>query len=205
VVELICVRHGRTGWNVDRRFQGQTDIPLDDRGRAQAQAVAASLRGEAFDLAVSSDLGRAVETAQTILREHPGTPLRLDRDLREMAFGTWEGLTWAQIVEGDAELALEREHRPRSYAPPQGESFDLLVERTQRAIERIVAELPDGGRALVVTHAGILHALLPVILGQDEGEALQVRFAPASVSRFAVPGVGKGRLLSLNRVVAGAS
>ena len=68
-MELICVRQGRTAWNALRRFQGQTDIPLDDEGLAQAQALAAHLRDEHFDHALASDLVRARTTAETILGE----------------------------------------------------------------------------------------------------------------------------------------
>src|SRR5471032_2762037 len=96
-MELICVRHGRTAWNAFRRFQGQTDIPLDDEGLAQAQALAAHLRDEHFDLAVASDLVRARATAEVILGARE-LPLELSAQLRDMHFGLWEGLTWDEIV-----------------------------------------------------------------------------------------------------------
>jgi len=91
-MELICVRHGRTAWNALRRFQGQTDIPLDDEGLAQAQALAAHLRDERFDLALASDLTRARTTAEAILGDRD-VVLELSPEFREMHFGQWEGLT----------------------------------------------------------------------------------------------------------------
>jgi len=102
-VQLICVRHGRTAWNADKRFQGHTDIPLDDEGRAQATALGALLRDERIDVAVSSDLLRAAETARIVLGARD-LSLRLDADWREMRFGDWEGLTWEEIVLGNPEL-----------------------------------------------------------------------------------------------------
>src|SRR5262249_28416649 len=153
---------GRTAWNADLRFQGQTDVPLDERGIAQATALSSLLGRDRFDYAVASDLGRAEQTARAILRAHPGRELQLDADLREMAFGTWEGLTWAQITAADPALAADGFHRPKFYTPPGGESFEAVVERAARAIERVRAALPEGGCALVVTHAGVLHALLRV-------------------------------------------
>src|ERR1700744_997778 len=96
-MELICVRHGRTAWNASRRFQGKTDIPLDDEGRSQARALAAHLRDEHFDVALSSDLVRARTTAETILGDR-GLPLELTPAFREMQFGLWEGLTWDEII-----------------------------------------------------------------------------------------------------------
>ncbi|MBV8074742.1 MAG: histidine phosphatase family protein [Candidatus Eremiobacteraeota bacterium] len=203
MIELICVRHGRTAWNADLRFQGQSDVPLDDEGRAQAAVLAAFFKDKPLAMAASSDLSRAAETARTILAHHPAAPLRLDPDLREMAFGAWEGLTWAQIVERDPQMtaaaARDGALRPKHYTPADGERFEDVVQRAARAVERIRREAVPGSRVLVVTHAGVLHALLRVILGEDEASMIAVRFTPASISRFAVAPDGGGRLLALNR------
>ena len=204
MIELICIRHGRTAWNADLRFQGHTDVPLDAHGRGQALLLAASLRRTELSGAVSSDLVRCSETARIVLDEHPGVPLRLDADLREMAFGAWEGLTWAQIVKTDPKLALEGWSHPNSYAPPGGERFRDAIERASRAVERIREETPDPGRVLVVTHAGILHALLRVVLGEAEAERIAIRFTPGGITRFSLEG-GAGRLITLNEPAAARS
>lgn len=205
MIELVCVRHGRTAWNADLRFQGQTDIPLDAHGRGQALLLGGLLRDGTFDAAVSSDLSRCAETARIILSFHPQTPLRLDTDLREMAFGAWEGLTWSQIVLRNPKLALDGWSRPKAQSPPGGESFEAVVGRVARATAAILAGTPDGGRVLVVTHAGVLHALLRVILGTGEAEEIDVRFTPAGVSRFSVDANGRGSLLTLNEVAEAGS
>ena len=197
-MELICVRHGRTQWNVDLRFQGQSDVPLDGEGRAQAQRLARALRQQPIDAGVTSDLARAVETAEAILAEHPQATLRRDPDLREMAFGAWEGLTWAEIVASDPSLASDGFARPKYYTPPGGETFEDVVLRARRVVERVRTEAPPHGRVLVVTHAGVLHALLRVVLGDEEGAALDVRFSPGGVTRFELDPRGGGRLLALN-------
>ena len=197
MLELICVRHGRTAWNADLRFQGQTNVPLDEEGRAQALRAGAQLRSVALDAAYSSDLDRSSETARIILASHPKVPLHLDPDLRELAFGTWEGLTWAQILETDPTIDREGRTSPRFYAAPGGEKFEDAVLRAGRAVERIRAE-NHSGRILVVTHAGILHALLQVVLGEVEGERFRVRFVPGSITRFGFDGSGSARLLALN-------
>jgi broad specificity phosphatase PhoE len=178
-VELICVRHGRTAWNADNRFQGHSDIPLDDEGRAQATALAALLRDQRIDEAVSSDLSRAAETARIVLGPRE-MPLRLDPDWREMRFGDWEGLTWAQIRAANPQLDVANATTVKRYTPGGGETFDELAERVRRGVDRIAAEVPDDGVALVATHAGPLHALLSVLLGDE----LKVRFLTASVTRF---------------------
>jgi broad specificity phosphatase PhoE len=182
-VELICVRHGRTAWNADKRFQGHTDVPLDEEGRAQAAALRALLRDQRIDVMVSSDLARAVETARIVLGPRE-IPLRLDADWREMRFGDWEGLTWEQIRAANPHLDAGAATSVKSYTPGGGETFDDLTARIARAVERVVAETPPAGVALVATHAGPLHALLSVLLGDAERAALHVRFLTASITRF---------------------
>jgi broad specificity phosphatase PhoE len=182
-VQLICVRHGRTAWNANKRFQGHTDVPLDDEGRAQATALGALLREEPIDAAVTSDLARAQETARLVLGARALAP-RLDPDWREMRFGTWEGLTWDEIVAANPQLDPAGGTTPKTYTPAGGESFEDLCVRIARALERLTAELADDATALVATHAGPLHAVLRVLLGEAESAALQVRFVPASLTRF---------------------
>ena len=196
-MELICVRHGRTAWNAGRRFQGHTDVPLDDEGRAQATALAALLRDDHVDLAVASDLARAVETGRIVLGARD-VPLRLDHDWREMRFGAWEGLTWEQIVALNPVLDAGNETAARDYTPPGGETFEELRGRVRQAVERFVDELPPEGTGLIATHAGPLHALLGVLLGEDEHTALKVRFLTASVTRFRRSD-GVWRLAQLNQ------
>jgi broad specificity phosphatase PhoE len=184
-MELVCARHGRTAWNADRRFQGQTDIPLDDEGHAQALALAAHLRNESFDLAVASDLTRARTTAEAILSGRALT-LTLDPSLREMHFGAWEGMTWTEIVARWPELAERYEFSPRSYVPDGGEGWEHVCERVERALRRVAAQLAPDGRALLVSHAGVMHAILHVVradVAAGDDVALRVRLAPASIVR----------------------
>jgi broad specificity phosphatase PhoE len=194
--ELVVVRHGRTAWNATGRFQGQTDVPLDDTGREQARGVAALLRGEHFARAIASDLGRARETAEIALAGQPPA-LEFDERWREMRFGSWEGLVWDEIVARQPDLATKSSTTPRFYTPPGGESFDDLCERIADALADIDARANDGDRVLVATHAGPLHALLRVALGNSEADALGVRFSPASVTRLALA-PGSARIVDLN-------
>jgi probable phosphoglycerate mutase len=165
------------------RFQGHIDVPLDDEGRAQAAALGALVRDERIDVAVASDLVRAAETARIVLAGRD-VPLRLDPEWREMRFGTWEGLRWDEIVALTPALAGAQRTSIRAYDPPGGENFDALCARIERAAGRVIAELDDDGVALIATHAGPLHALLRVLLGEAQAEALGVRFATASITRF---------------------
>ena len=197
--ELVVVRHGRTAWNDAGRFQGHSDVALDETGRAQAQALAVYLSPVPFARAVSSDLGRARETARIVLGERD-LPLEIDPRWREMDFGAWEGLTWPQIVERYPELAQRPSNVPRFYTPQGGESFDQVCARVRAATGALAAGAATGDTLLVVTHAGPLHALLRVLLGESEAAALGVRFLPATLTRFAL-GPDGARLLELNRSV----
>ncbi len=197
--ELVVVRHGRTAWNADGRFQGHTDVPLDATGREQARALAATLRGERFDALVASDLSRARETAEAIAQGR-ATSLAVDVRWREMGFGAWEGLTWEQIVAREPALAGRSLTEPRGYVPPHGESFAVVCERVAEALLDIAATAPDGGRVLVATHAGPLHALLRIALGETAAAAVKVRFTPASVTRLAFDRAG-ARVVELNATV----
>ena len=107
--------------------------------------------------------------------------LRLDSDWREMQFGEWEGLTWEQILAANPHLDRTNETAVKAYTPGGGETFDALCERVARAVDRIARDVADDGVALVATHAGPLHALLRVLLGDSD---LRVRFLTASVTRF---------------------
>ena len=194
-MELVCVRHGRTAWNSVRRFQGRSDIPLDDEGRAQAQALAVFLAGDDFDRAYASPLGRAQETARAVLAGRADPVLQTDDDLIEMAFGTWEGMTWDEIVAKHPELDRANETKPRYLTPEGGESFEQVVARVERFVERIAADTPE--RVLIVAHAGVMHALVRALLREPGEAALNVRFDPASVTRFVGDGLN-WRLVSLN-------
>jgi broad specificity phosphatase PhoE len=202
-LELVVLRHGRTEWNAGGRFQGHTDVPLDATGRAQARALGVVLADERFDAAYASDLARARETAEIVL-EGRDADLELDPRWREMRFGVWEGLTWAEIVARDPALAERSATAPKFYTPDGGESFDECCARVADALATIRARAHDGARVLVATHAGPLHALLRVALGESEAAALAVRFSPASITRLAFDGAN-ARVVELNRTAPTAT
>ena len=148
IVTLVVWRHGETDYNVERRFQGQSDVPLNALGRRQAAEAArylATLRPSAI---FSSDLLRASVTADALARL-TGLPVRLDKDLRERYGGVWEGLSSAEIEERYPE---ER----KAWAPPGGESVEAVIERTSAALSRIADGLPGGSLAVVVSHGAAL-------------------------------------------------
>jgi len=193
------VRHGRTLWNAAKRFQGRSDIELSDEGRAQARALAGALRGESFDRAFASDLLRARETASIIAEPH-GLHVEIDERLREFDFGAWEGLTWDEIIERWPYLREVRFTDPKAYEPEGGESFVSVCARVKDFLNDMSAL--DAQRVLVVTHAGVLHAVCNVLasaLGESQEAALGRVFSPASITRIAMDGT-RVRLISENDV-----
>lgn len=199
-MELICVRHGRTAWNAGKRFQGQTDIPLDDEGLAQAQALAAHLRSEHFDFALASDLVRARTTAETILGER-GIVLELTPEFREMHFGLWEGLTWDEIVVRWPELDSRNEKAPMHYTAEGGESWDALCARVDAALRATTARMRPDDRALIVSHAGVMHAIVRSLTSDGNKKhpaAAGIRFSPGGIIRARGSFVAGWELTAIN-------
>lgn len=153
-------RHGQTIWNVERRFQGQTDIPLDETGEAQAEHAARRLATLRPDAIFSSDLTRAANTAAPLARL-TGLAVTLDKDLRERHGGVWEGLTDTQIGE---RYPAER----ATWNPPDGEPTTAVADRVSVALRRIADTVEDGGLAVVVSHGAALRLGMARILGLTE-------------------------------------
>jgi alpha-ribazole phosphatase len=168
---LLIVRHGRTAWNIDGRFQGQLDIPLDEVGQAQAAAVAQRLAQERPVAIYASDLSRASQTARWIenaiaeaIQPDLLPPLVLEPRLREMHFGEWQGLTYSEIQASQPEALAAWEADWLSNAPPGGETLTQLIERVHPVYHEILAAHPDG-TVMVVGHGGALQAMLCMALG----------------------------------------
>jgi broad specificity phosphatase PhoE len=197
LIDLILVRHGETAWNASRRFQGRTDIPLSEIGRAQARAVSLRLQGEPFNRCYASDLDRATETARIIV-EPRGMAVTIEPRIREFDFGEWEGLTWDEIVARWPDVQAYGSTAARLYHPQGGESFDAVCAR----VASFVADLRLCGdaRVLAVTHAGVLHALFEVFGDTLEGRGPEpIRFAHASVTHIAIE-PKRARIVTLNDV-----
>ncbi|MDE1567569.1 histidine phosphatase family protein [Aquabacter sp. P-9] len=167
----FLVRHGETDWNVAGRLQGRTNVPLNRLGRLQAAEVSRVLHqlvGDVRGLAyVSSPLARAVETMR-ILRttlDLPAQDFAQDSDLSELSFGRWEGHTWPDLRRRFGDDVKARDLDPWNFVPPGGESYVQLAARAEAALDR----LP--GDAVVVTHGGVIRALLHVRAGMPAGEA----------------------------------
>jgi broad specificity phosphatase PhoE len=166
-IRLFLARHGRTEWNLAGRFQGHTDVPLDDHGRAQAQALAELLRGR-IQAVISSDLARASESARIIATILELPLLALDPDLRERSFGIFEGLTRDECIARHPEIWAARDAN-RNFIVPGGEAPAVVIARVQRALARTVTLLQGTHQsALVLSHGSSLRMFLETISGRPE-------------------------------------
>lgn len=162
----IClVRHGETTWNVDRRVQGQIDIPLNERGLLQAQATAQALLAERIDTLYGSDLGRAWVTAGRIAVPR-GQPVMPEPALRERHYGAFQGLTYAEARERHPEDFHRFEARePAAQFPGgSGESLIQFDARIWGLIETLRAR-HAGHTLLLVTHGGVLDIVARSVRG----------------------------------------
>ena len=155
----MLLRHGRTAWNAQRRFQGQADPPLDEVGRAQAHEVAGLIAALHPGLLVSSDAARAMQTAEIVGAAAALPPIPEPR-LRERGLGHWEGLTRDEVAE----------RYPEEYAEwaAGGDVNDRGGETRDEVAARAVAafgELPDVPTTVLVTHSATAMALTNMLLG----------------------------------------
>ena len=169
MVRLWLVRHGETDWNADQRFQSWTDVPLNDTGRRQATRLVPALEGRRFAGVWSSDLRRAVETAEILCGGAVPDPR-----LREMDLGDLDGKRWDEL-DPQIQAGLRAFH---GFVAPGGESFDQFQDRVLAFLDDLGA-----GHHLVVTHGGVIRLLL-VLYGIED------RFVgPGSLVTVDVPDV----------------
>lgn len=181
---LILLRHGETEQSLERRFSGRTDLPLTDLGRAQAAAAAKRIAGvEPITAIVSSPLLRAKQTAHAV-GAALGLEVQIDDRLREIDFGAWEGMTFAEARHNGGE-SFKQWARDSTIAPPGGESQSECLERVSAARRDIVHNQP-GSRVLIVTHMTPVKMLLAEVFGSIE-VTRRINLDLASISRVDYP------------------
>lgn len=185
MTRICLVRHGETAWNAEHRVQGQLDVPLNATGLAQARAVAQALAREKFAAIYSSDLSRALQTA-----EHAsaglGVKVRIEKELRERHYGIFERLTYAEVKARYPEDYARFEAHDPEFRFRTGESLRDFSARSIAIVSRIASQHP-GQDVLVFTHGGVLDKLYRFVTGM-----------PLSAPRdFGIPNCG------INRVAAG--
>lgn len=156
---LVLLRHGQTDWNLNHRYQGLTDIPLNSTGEKQAEAANSFLKPFRFDAVYCSDLERAKTTARLALKDiYPYDQIIFDRRLRERNFGDYEGGPYDKVFLPD-EYRTAMAADPEHFKFPEGETLLDVEDRVQPFLEEMLQKYPDG-TVLVVAHGTLLSMLL---------------------------------------------
>lgn len=192
---LILVRHGETDWNLEGRYQGQADVPLNARGREQAKLLAERLRGEGIGVIYASDLSRAYKTAK-IIAEALGREVTALESLREVDTGVWTGLTFQEVETSYPEHLREWRADPLRVRRLEGESYLMLFERTRAARKKIVEAHPDQ-TVLIVGHGGNIKCMVLDALRVSVDRAIEMasRFATDNASLHILQYDGDGILI----------
>ena len=160
-MRLLLLRHGLTDWNREGRYQGCSDVSLNEDGRRQAANTVEKVRQLQPQRAFSSDLSRAVETAK-IVTGVMSIPLILDPRLREIGLGKWEGLTVKEVQEKYSEALINRNRDPLNYGAPGGETVLAVAARIRSFLHEIAA-LGGDETVLVFSH-GVALAVLEALV-----------------------------------------
>ena len=188
-IEISLVRHGETEANAAGVWQGSSDSPLSMAGRDQVTRLGQRFEANRFDLVLTSDLGRALQTATVI------GGAEVDERWRELHLGSWEGLTQSEIADRDPDVAAAL-GSGADIAFGGGERVSDMVERLIDAFYELADRLADGERALVIGHGGALLTLISVLLGVDTRHRI-LRLTNTSVTTIRVQD-GRPQLATFN-------
>ncbi len=181
-MRIIAIRHGETVWNAEGREQGQADSPLTPRGIQQSQAIARRLRGQRFAALYSSDLGRALETAD-IVATATCASVAVDAGLRERHMGIFQGFTREQMARQFPDEYAAYRANPHGYPIPGGESGQQRRERSVRVMTAL-ADRHAGATIVAITHGGFLLGFCEHVLRLEPGNGWRLRRHNASFSAF---------------------
>ena len=186
---ILLIRHGETAWNAVRRLQGHIDIPLNEEGQRQAAALADALAAEPLHAVISSDLQRALRTAQAVAGQQAVQhTVQQDPQLRERCYGVFEGMLYADI---------ERTY-PAEFAAWQARDIDAVMpagERVAESFRQFFQRCIDGigawaasypGRTIaIVAHGGVLECAYRAATGMSLDSPRDFQVKNASINRFA--------------------
>ena len=162
---ILLIRHGETSWNRILRFQGRSDVPLNQTGRDQARALAVALKNESLTAIYSSPLIRAIEMARMINFFHPSTPLFEEQGLIEMDLGDFDGMEARNWVAQYPDLVKLWQENPSSITMPGGESLKEVQVRAIDTLERITQLYPAESTLLISSHNFVNLTILCYALG----------------------------------------
>ena len=196
---VLLVRHGQSQGNAERRFGGHSATPLSELGRRQAEATAGALAAEGVTAIYSSDLLRALQTAEPLARA-TGLELRGTSAFRERNVGLMEGLTFEGAAETYPEEYAALLRRDFEHVLAGGESYRQLLDRAAAELDRAVEE-QRGGAVAVFSHTGTICILILHLMGALDAPHLKpvwISSANCGVTRFEIQHGGLIRVLRVN-------
>ncbi|SHH45160.1 phosphoglycerate mutase [Caloranaerobacter azorensis DSM 13643] len=161
-MKIYITRHGETEWNKLGKMQGWKDSNLTIKGIEDAKKLGKSLAHIEFDKIYCSPLRRAIDTANYI-KGDKNTEIIITESLKEMGFGSWEGMEYSKISESYPTQHFNFWNKPHLYKPIDGESFDVLFDRVQKVLNDIINCNNYGDNILIVTHAVVIKAIYAII------------------------------------------
>jgi len=183
MTEVTFIRHGQTEWNTEKREMGHLDSPLTKKGEKQAAALAERLKGHKFSALYSSDLGRALHTAQYISTA-VNLPIITDEELRERNMGIFQGHTRKEMAKlYPFEWKQYNSEDKFDYIIPQGESQRQRYERSIRVFNRLADQHPKE-KIVMVSHGGILRGIFEYVLNIAPGNEDSFKRRNATLNRF---------------------
>src|SRR5690349_9146276 len=197
--DVLLIRHGQSEGNAERRFGGHTATPLSPRGRRQAQATALALKSEELTAIYSSDLARALETAQP-LAKLTGLQVHPTRAFRERSVGVMEGLTFEDAAQQHPEQYAALLRRDFEHVLTGGESYRQLLDRAREKLDEIIAE-HRGGKIAVFSHTGTICILALHLMGALDAPELKpvwISSANCGITRFELRDDGFVKVLTVN-------
>ena len=180
MTKVYLVRHGQTEWNKKLTFRGRRDIPLNERGRQEAKAIAEVLKYKRIDAIYTSPLRRSIETAEPTARFfHLGVvPVE---GLIDISYGDWEGLTFNEVKKRYKDQYKKWEKRPEKVRFPNGETLDEVRERSFCAFKDILNANP-GKSILIIPHRVINKVLICASLGLGNSHFWEIKQDPGCIN-----------------------
>ncbi len=170
---LYLIRHGQTDWNTKKIFRGRADVPLNDHGRREAEALSAHLKDIRADACYASPLSRARETAEAVARPH-SLDVTDDAGVIDVDYGEWQGLSDAKVKKKYAETYRGWHERPHRTRFPDGESLTMVRRRALASVLRINDAHPDG-TIFLVAHRVVTKVLMCAALGLGNSAFWRIR------------------------------
>lgn len=196
---IYLIRHGQTEANLNKIYQGNSDVPLNETGREQAKVIAWRLKEYPLEALCSSHLERALDTARAIGEYHDLT-LEIRRDLQEISLGEWQGKSRDQVKKEYPEFIRARKEKNDFYttAVPGGESYEALERRAMGALDSIVHG-SDKDHVALITHGGVIKSIIGHILGipHDRRRLVDVYNTSITLLRYS-PKKDRYKIVSMN-------